>query len=1351
VENIADIYELSPMQQGLLFHTLFAPDSGVYFNQLGCTVRGNLNVAAFQKAWQQVVERHPILRTGFYWEELDKPLQVVHRQVEIPWQQHDWRSLSASEQQEQLAAFLQADREQGFELNQAPLMRCILIQFIDDTYQFIWSHHHLLIDGWSLPIILREVFACYDAFDQGQDVYLATPRPYRDYILWLQQQDFAQAESFWKQELQGFTAPTPLAVDTVGLSHQKPTYTEQQLQLSPVVTASLRSLARQHRLTLNILVQGAYALLLSRYSGESEVVFGATVSGRPNTLPKVGSMVGLFINTLPVRVQVPGDASLLPWLEQLMQEQVAREPYSHSSLVEIQGWSDIKRDRSLFDSILVFENYPIDASVQDLCDSLTISNVDVYERTNYPLSVVVMPGTELLLRIIYDRCRFDDNTITRMLGHFQTLLEAIATNPHQSLGEFPLLTPIERHQLLVEWNNTQADYPKNGCIHELFAAQAEKTPDAVAVVFEDQQITYQQLNCHANQLAHHLQKLGVKPEVLVGICVERSIEMVVGLLGILKAGGVYLPLDPSDPEERLTFMLEDAQVSVLLTQKQLLEELPGLQATLQQNSPIPNPKVVCLNADWGTILRGSEANPVSTVTAENLAYVIYTSGSTGQPKAVAIPHKGLLNLVFWHQRTFEITPSDRATQLARIAFDASVWELYPYLAAGASVYLVESEIIRSPVALRDWLISQEITIAFVPTPLAESLFALEWSDAALRIMLIGGDKLHQYPPASLPFKVINNYGPTENTVVTTSGLMVPAQGNGTPLIGRAIANTQIYLLDSQLQPVPIGVAGELYIGGEGLARGYLNRPQLTAERFIPHPFSQEPSTHLYKTGDLGRYAPNGNIEFLGRLDNQVKIRGFRIELGEIAAILSQHPAVEKTVVLVREDLPSDKRLVAYIIPKEEAGTSPPDPPNLFTDLRDRLKAKLPEYTLPSAYVLLESLPLTANGKVDRHALPAPKQTNLAKAATFVPPRDALERQLVQIWEDTLNVSLIGVQDNFFELGGHSLLAVRLMAEIHSCFERNLPLATLFQAGTIEQIAKLLRQENAFLPWSPLVPIQPSGSKQPFFCVPGAGGNVIYLYSLARHLGSNQPFYGLQAWGLDGESAALTKVEDMACQYIKVIQTLQPDGPYLLGGHSYGGLVAFEMARQLVHQGQEVNFLAILDTPAPLPGTQSMITKDWDNAKWLTQIVNLVERLYETNLEVSYEAIQFLEQGEQFNYLKKRLEKVNLLPPDAGTAQLRTLVEVYKANCQAQYVPQDIYPGRITLFRSSEEQVKHSADEKFTEIWREPVWNWSQLSAQPVEIHQVSGDHITIMVEPHVRVLADKLRDCLEQAQLAVAS
>jgi len=1354
LENIADIYELSPTQQGLLFHTLYAPDSGVYFNQFSCTLRGNLNIAAFQQAWQQVAVRHPILRTAFYWEELEKPLQVVHQQVEIPWQQHDWRNLSVTEQQEQLATFLQKDREQGFALNQAPLMRCILIRFIDDAYRFIWSHHHLLIDGWSLPIILKEVFALYDAFEQGQDLYLATPRPYREYILWLQQQDLSQAEAFWRQELQGFTAPTPLTVGKAAtLSNPNPTYAEQQLQLSQALTTQLQTVARQHRLTLNTLVQGAWALLLSRYSGASEVIFGATVSGRPNSLPKVESMVGLFINTLPVRVQVPEEAALLPWLQQLMQQQVAREPYSYSSLVEIQGWSDVPRDVPLFESILGFENYPVDAAVQGLSSCLAVSNVHMVERTNYPLSVIVLPEAELGVRMIYSRCRFNEDAIARMLGHLQTLLEAIATNPDQRLCGLPLLTPTEQHQLLVEWNNTQADYAKNQYIHERVAAQAELSPDAVAVAFADQQLTYQQLNSRANQLAHYLQKLGVEPEVLVGICSDRSIEIVVGMLGVLKAGGAYLPLDPSHPPERLAFMLEDAQVSILLTQKPSLEELPGLQPTLQQNFSTPNPKVVCLDADWEAISQEGETNPVSPVTAENLAYVIYTSGSTGEPKGVAIPHQGLLNLVSWHQRAFEITASDRATQLARIAFDGSVWELWPYLAAGASIHLVNSEILRSPVTLRDWFISQEITIAFVPTPLAESLFTLDWPEnAALRIMLIGGDKLHQYPPASVPFQVVNNYGPTENTVVTTSGLMVTdEQGKeGTPSIGRAIANTQLYVLDQFLHPVPIGVIGELYIGGESLARGYLNRPELTAERFIPNPFSSDAESRLYKTGDLVRYQPDGNLEFCDRIDYQVKIRGFRIELGEIEALLRQHSGVREAVVIAREDVPGNKYLTSYIVPNQtipdgDAAVLRNSSSALADSLGCFLQRKLPDYMVPSAYVILESLPLTHNGKIDHRALPAPDRFSLTKATTIVPPRDALERQLAQIWEEALEVSPIGVQDNFFELGGHSLVAVRLMAQIQEQFEKHLPLATLFQAGTIEQMARLLRQENADLPWSPLVPIQPNGSKPPFFCVPGAGGNVIYLYALARYLSSDQPFYGLQAWGLDGKSQPYTRIEDMATQYIEAIQTLQPEGPYLLGGHSYGGQVAFEMATQLAKQGQKTALLAILDTPAPLPGSQSAVGMDWDNARWLIEIVGLVERLYDTNLEISYEILQSLEQDEQFNYLKDGLERVNLLPPDADVTQVRGLVAVYKANYQAHYVPQDLYSGRITLFRSSEEDLKDVDSQASAEIVRELQWDWSQLSTQPVEVYHVPGDHIAMMVEPYVRVLADKLRGCIEKA------
>ncbi|MEW6496759.1 MAG: amino acid adenylation domain-containing protein, partial [Cyanobacteriota bacterium] len=909
VENLEDIYELSSMQQGMLFHTLYAPTSGVYIEQLSWSHYGFFDVSAFKQAWQKVVARHSVLRTSFYWKDLDQPYQVVYQQVELPWEQQDWRELSTQEQEEKLETFLKVDRIRGFDLSQPPLMRLTLIQMTENTYQVIWSSHHLILDGWSASLLFKEVFAFYEASCQKRDLYLEQPRPYRDYIAWLLQQNLSQAEIFWRKTLQGFTAPTSLGEERTSnrLRTQEDDYDWQEIYLSADTLAALQSFARKHQLTLNTLVQGAWALLLSRYSGEEDVVFGVTSSGRLASLAKVDSMVGLFINTLPTRVRIPTEESLLPWLKTLQVQQVEVRKYEHSSLVQVQEWSDVPRTLPLFESIIVFENYPVNTSFQKQEQSFKLSNFRVVSQenaTNYPLSLIVYPGVQLSLRILYSCCRFDAATITRMLGHLKTLLKSFPAASEGQILDLPLLTAQEQHQLLVEWNNTQTNYSQDACIHELFEVMVENTPDAVALVFEDEQLTYRELNRRANQLAHYLQARGIGSEVLVAICMERSVEMVVGLLAILKAGGAYVPLDVTYPFERLAFMLEDAQAPVLLTQERLLDKLPAHWA-----------QVICIDSDWEDIALEDEENLDSGVTAKNLAYIIYTSGSTGKPKGVLVTHKGLLNLTFWHQRAFEVTSSDRATQLAGIAFDASVWELWPYLSAGASVYLVDTETLASPIKLRDWLVSKDITISFLPTPLAETLLLLDWPKAlALRSLLVGGDKLHRYPSASVPFKLVNNYGPTENTVVTTSGLVTSnGQADMTPSIGRPIANTQIYLLDSHLRPVPIGVPGELYISSDGLARGYLNQPELTEEKFIPNPFSNELGARLYKTSDLVRYRLDGEIEFLGRVDHQVKIRGFRIELGEIETVLNRHPAVQGTAVVDREDVPGEKRLVAYVV------------------------------------------------------------------------------------------------------------------------------------------------------------------------------------------------------------------------------------------------------------------------------------------------------------------------------------------------------------------------------------------------------------------------------------------------------
>ncbi|WP_460207482.1 amino acid adenylation domain-containing protein [Scytonema sp. NUACC21] len=1342
IKNVEDIYSLSPMQEGMLFHTLYASNSGVYFEHLNCTLKGNLNVLAFQKAWQQVVERHPVLRTAFIWEGLDEPLQVVRQHISLPWEQHDWRSLSPVEQQEQLEAFLQADRERGFDLSQAPLMRLTLIQLASDAYQFIWSHHHLLLDGWSLPLVLKDVFAFYQAFSLKQDLYHKHSRPYRDYIAWLQQQDLTQAEAFWRHTLKGFTAPTPLGIDRAldSTSSLEEPHSEQLLQLSIAVTSELQSFARQHQLTLNTLIQGAWALLLSRYSSQEDVVFGATFSGRPAALAEVESMVGLFINTLPVRVMVSPTTELLSWLGQLQAQLLELRSYEYSPLVQVQGWSDVPRGLPLFESIVVFENYPVDASLREEGGSLEIRNVGAVEQTNYPLTLAAAPGKQLSLHLSYDCRRFDATTITRMLGHLETLLCGIVTNPEQRLSDLPILTPAERLTLLEEWNCTEVDYPKDLCIHQLFEATVQRTPDAVAIVFEDQILSYCELNRRANQLAHYLRCQGVGPDVLVGICVERSVEMVVGLLGILKAGGAYVPLDPAYPKERLAFMLEDSQVSVLLTQQQLMAALP-----------VHSAQVVQLDGDWEIIAHNSEANPLSPVTSQHLAYVIYTSGSTGQPKGVPVAHQGLVNHSVAVAKQYELQSSDRILQFSSISFDIAVEELFPSWMSGAAVILRSEDMVADS---RDFLQAiasllperqiehEQLTVLNLPTA-----YWHQWVHGlsllnkplpqTLRLVVVGGEKAS--PTTFVAWKQLggverirwlNSYGPTETTVIVTvyePGANAVTQKLVLELpIGRPIANTQIYLLDTQLQPVPIGVPGELYISGSGLARGYLNRPELTALKFIPNPFSQTLGARLYKTGDLAQYLPNGDIEYLGRLDDQVKIRGFRIELGEIESVLSQHPAVQESVVIAREDVPGNKRLVAYVVVNQ---TPAPE----SKQLQQFVKQKLPEYMVPSAIVLLETLPLTPNGKVNRRALPAPDTVIAERQETRIAPRDTLELQLAQIWESVLDVRSIGVTDDFFSLGGHSLLAIRLMAQIQQQFGQNLSLATLFQAPTIEQLARTIHQQTGSLHWSSLVEIQPRGSKTPFFCVPGAGGHALSFYNLAQYLGKDQPFYALQPRGLDGEQAPHTRIEDIAAYYIETLQAVQPQGPYLLGGYSFGGHVAFEMALQLQSSGQEVALLAILDTPAPIP-TNQPIAVEKDDARYLTDLAILIEHFSGKSLSVSYDDIQRLQPDEQLNYLLERLKTIDFLPPEATLSQFRGYLQVLKANDRTVYLPQEVYRKRVTFFRTSEQFCDDS------------TMGWNKISAEQVEIYDVPGDHITMLTEPHVQLLAKQLRTCLERAQ-----
>jgi len=1042
-------YPLSYGQQALWFLYQIDPESVAYNIFTSVRISSELDIEALRRAWNKIIERHAILRTT-YTSYAGTPVQRIHEKQEVDIQITDASNWSEDYLREQI--FIETDRPFNLEIDS--VLRINLFTQSVEEHILLLTMHHIAGDLWSFDTLLNEFQNFYigeiEKIDFQQEDY-AENLSYIEFVRWqselLSSSRGEELREYWQKQLAGELSILNLPTDKLRPPVQTYQGETHILKLDEQLIQKLRNLAIASGTSLYKITLAAFFVLLYRYSNQEDILVGSPMLGRLDR--KFKGVVGYFVNPVVLRTTVSGYLTFKDFLDQISgtvkeaqkyqdypfpllvdKLQPQRDP-SHSPLFQVsfteqkQRWGEPLKNLSCCqDSGLQMEPYPLG-----------------HQRgASFDLNVMIMEAGEVLqVGWQYNTDLFDLETIARMAEHFLTLLEAIATNPEQRISELPLLTQTERQQLLFEWNNTTTEYPQDKCIHQLFEEQVEKTPDSVAVVFENQQLTYRELNQQANQLAHHLQTLGVRPEVLVGICVERSLEMVVGLLGILKAGGAYVPLDPHYPQERLSYMLEDAQVSVILTQQHLLEKLQQHQTQL-----------VYLDTDWRLISQLNQDHPLTAIQTTNLAYVIYTSGSTGQPKGVMVAHQGLLNLVFWHQQTFKITSLDKATQLAGTGFDAAVWELWPYLTAGASIYLVKPELLTSPINLRDWLISQKITMSFVPTPVAQELLSLEWAteSIALRYILTGGDKLHQYPSVSIPFQVVNNYGPTENTVVTTSGLVVAQEQNQiSPTIGQPIANTQVYILDQQLQPVPVGVPGELHIGGAGLARGYLNRPELTQEKFIPNPFKETQGSRLYKTGDLARYLPDGNIEYLGRIDNQVKIRGFRIELGEVEAVLTQHPVVRETVVIARENSAGDKQLVAYLVPHQE-----PAPTN--SDLRHFLKAQLPDYMMPSAFVVLEALPLTPNGKVDRRALPQP-ELRPELEPTFVAPQTPTEELVASIWEKVLRVSQVGINDNFFELGGHSLLATQLLLQVNDACRVELPLSKLFEAPTVASLSNYI--------------------------------------------------------------------------------------------------------------------------------------------------------------------------------------------------------------------------------------------------------------------------------------------------------
>ena len=1090
-ENIEDVYRLSPVQQGMLFHTLHAPEAGMYFEQFHHRTPPGWNPEVAERAWREVVARHTILRTSFLWEGLDEPVQIVHRQVDLPVLHEDWRGLPTPEQEERLRRFLSDDRSRGFDAARVPLLRLAFLRLADDAWEQVVSYHHLLLDGWSIGLLAREVAAAYLALAGGRPFAGGERRPYRDYIAWLMKQDLGEAEAYWRRVLAGFESPTPIgdhSLDRAPGAHHA--YTGQRTLVPPAATAALQEAARQRRLTLHTLVEGAWSLTLARYAGRQDLVFGTTVSGRPPALPGSDAMVGCFINTLPVRVRLSVEDGLVPWLRRLQAEQLELRRFEYSPLVEVRRWSEVPGDQPLFESLLVYENFPLDAAVSTRLEGR-------FQRTNYPLAVVAEPGRELQLRLGYDRSRCEPAAIGRMLRHLQEVLESLPAAMARAEGEagariadLPALPAAERHQLLVEWTDPGLAYPPPAPLHELVAAQAARTPDAEVLSAAEERLTHRELQRRAGALARHLRGLGVGPETIVGVCLERSPALVVALLGVLEAGGAYLPLDPTLPAERLGWMVEDSGTRLVVTAEGLGDRLPrdGAWRTVRLDA---SGAAAGADAEDG----GAVAAPAA-VDLDHPAYVIYTSGSTGRPKGVVVPHLGAANHLT-HDQVHFLLGGDRFLQKTTASFDVSVVEIFAtMLVPGGRTVLARPDGAQDPAYLLEVIQREGITNTSFPPTLLSLLLDDEAFRACrtLRSMVTGGETVPADLPdrfhAAMSARLFNRYGPTEASISVTSWVCVPGAAEAVLPIGRPIAGAAIYLLDRHLRPVPLGALGEIYLGGPGLARGYLNRPELTAEVFVPNPFAGAhpelgarwrwggadkdwkggAGSRLYKTGDLARYRRDGALEFAGRVDHQVKIRGFRVELGEIEAALDLHPAVREAVVLDHGE-GNAKVLVAYVQPEPAAEAPTP------AVLRAFLAERLPSYMVPSVILLMAELPLTATGKVDRRALPAPG--GLAAGLTgegdesWEAPRGPIEEVIAAIWSDVLELDgrRIGRLDSFFELGGHSLLATKVVSRLRETFGTDFPLAGLFRAAVLADLGELVESTLAAADAAPAPPLR----------------------------------------------------------------------------------------------------------------------------------------------------------------------------------------------------------------------------------------------------------------------------------------
>ncbi|GAA3845657.1 non-ribosomal peptide synthetase [Streptomyces phyllanthi] len=1030
---IEDIYPLTGLQQGMLFHSRLAPEKGMYWIQYGLLLDGRIDLGLLRQAWELVFARHEVLRTGV-WDQAKVPVAVVSRSVPLPWQVIDLSGLDEGTRQRAVAEYEAADAARGADFAAPSLARVAVMRLGEDRYRVLWSYHHLLLDGWSAPVVVGDALHAYRELVAVRQPRLPSRRPFRDFVAWSSGQDQEAARRYWRERLAGLTAPTPLGVgNTTGETGQGTAW----VRLPTDTSARVAEFARRHRLTVNTIVQGAWAVLTARYAGTDDVVFGVISSGRSGQLDGIEDMVGLLINTTPARIKVDPGQTVPQWLAGIQAEQARGRRFEHTALTDIQACSEIPAGQPLFETLFVFENYPTPTArdqYRSTGSDIRIQRILFEMQAHEPLAVIVNRDDELVVRLVYDRARFDDETAGRMARYLATVLEAIAADEGGPVADLPVLTQRERRRLIDEWNDTAVPTPPVDGAHDLIARAA---PDTIALESGSVSLTYAALVERAARLAHRLREAGVTAETVVGLHLPPGPDAVIAILAVWLAGGAYLPLDPDQAADRTAFMLDDSGAAIVVG--------TSLPATL----PTGLPTVVLDDPAVRAAIAASPPTPPSPVPGgpERLAYVIYTSGSTGTPKGVQVAHRGVVNLAIGLSAAVGAGPGTRVLQFAPLSFDGAVGELVMALPLGGASVVATPEQRAEPNLLAKLVRDRAVRV----TPLPPSLLrVLEPGDLrGLGTLITVGERLDPDLAAAWQnhHRLLNGYGPTETTVAASIGAVGPSPGGGPP-IGTPIANTRMYVLDARLDPVPVGVAGELFVGGGQLARGYGRRPALTAERFVADRFAGDGS-RLYRTGDRVRWRADGQLEFLGRIDDQIKIRGFRIEPGEIETALNAHPAIRSSAVIAWGD-GAGRRLAAYLVPADHAEGVPP-----VDVLRDHLRQSLPEFMIPALFTELADLPLTSSGKTDRTALPAPDQHRPDLDGRYTAPSSPTEELVAGIWTQVLGVDRVGAGDDFFQLGGHSLLAAQVMSRVRAVFGAEVPLAALFDHPTVRGLAEVI--------------------------------------------------------------------------------------------------------------------------------------------------------------------------------------------------------------------------------------------------------------------------------------------------------